>query len=108
MSFQVGRIGLLALALSACSGVADPADLSAAGGDPLTVPDAATHEAGSDALVASTASGAPGHVDGGPMEAAASPVQPTAGDSSSALDAGIGEPADPADATVADVFAEGG
>ena len=101
-------MGLLALTLSACSGVADPMDLSVAGGDPLTARDAATFEGGSDALVASTASGAPGRVDGGPLEAAASPAQPTSGDSSPALDAGIGEPADSADATVADVFAEGG
>jgi hypothetical protein len=109
MSFQVGRIGLLALALSACSGVADPTGLSAAGGDLLTAPDALALEGGSDALAAAVASGATGHVDGGHLEATASPTYAASGDSSPSSDAGVGDAGAPVDATLADaVLAEGG
>jgi hypothetical protein len=77
-------------------------DLSVAGGDPLTAPDAGALEGGSDALAASAPWGASGQVDGGPLEAAALPTQSTSGDSSPASDAGIGAPGDPLDATLAD------
>lgn len=101
MSFQVGRTGLLALALAACSGVADPTSLSVAGGDPLTAPDAAAPEGGSDALVAPAASGAGGQRDAGHLEAGASPAV-ASGDASPTSDAIPGDSGAPVDATLAD------
>src|SRR5580698_2209348 len=83
MSFKVGRIGFLALALSACSGVADPMGLSvAAGGDLQTVLDAGGGDAKTrpDAAEASPGVGGAG--------ASASTALGTATDSAPAADGG--------------------